>query len=183
MQTATVDNSKDWTVEDYLQLEEGLQAQLIDGRLIISPVPDIIHQETLGELYSLLKAQLDGEVFFSPVDLYLDQRNVLQPDLVYVSKERSGIISERGIEGVPDLVVEIISVSNGIYDRNTKRQKYLDFGVTEYWIVDPLYQTLEIYTPTDRDEPRLHLIEKGMVHSLVSSTIQFDIESLFPVTE
>jgi len=178
METATIDSSKEWTVEDYLQMEEGLLAQLIDGKLIMSPAPTTLHQRILGKLFILLEG-LKGEVFFSPVDLYIDNKNVLQPDIVFISKERSEIITERGIEGVPNLIVEVLSPSNVFIDRNSKKRKYLDLGVSEYWIIDPAHQTLEIYSPKDYDTPRLHLVDEGQIKSEVSRDISFDLKGLF----
>ncbi|MEQ9468622.1 MAG: Uma2 family endonuclease [Ekhidna sp.] len=179
MEVATIDRSKEWTVDDYLQLEEGLLAQLIDGNLIMSPAPTTNHQRVLRKLYDFLSATLKGEIFFSPIDLYINEQNVLQPDLVYISESRNEIVTERGIEGTPDLVIEVISPSNSFIDRNTKRKKYLDLGVTEYWIVDPANQTLEIYTPMEYDTPKGYLIREGKVKSDVSDSIGFDLKSIF----
>jgi len=177
MEAATIDRSKEWTVEDYLQLEEGLLAQLINGELIMSPAPTPKHQRVIRNLYDQL--DLSGEILFSPIDLYISDKNVLQPDLVYISNEREDIITDRGIEGVPDLIVEVISPSNAFIDRNTKRLKYLELGVTEYWIADPANQTLEVYTPENFDVPRLYLIKQGKIRSLVSDKIDFDLAQIF----
>jgi Uma2 family endonuclease len=75
----------------------------------------------------------------------LDDENGLQPDLVYVSRERAGIITERGIEGAPDLVIEILSPSTAKRDRGIKMRRYAAAGVPHYWIVDPRTRTLEAY--------------------------------------
>ena len=126
---------------------------------------------------------MDHEVLhralFGEINLYLDHKNVLQPDLIYLSNERSHIITERGIEGVPDLGVEIISASNSIYDRNTKRLKYMDLGVTEYWIIDPAYRSLEIYHPKSANQPESYIIGEGKVKSAASKSIQFDLKEIF----
>ena len=179
MDVATIDRSKEWTVEDYMQLEEGLLAQLIDGKLIMSPAPNVKHQLVIGELYSILKDTLGKTILLSPIDLHISEKDVLQPDLVYVPESKRKIISERGIEGTPDLVIEVISPSNSFVDRNTKRKKYLDLGVTEYWIVDPANQTLEIYTPDDYDTPSFYLVEQGEIKSKVDEKINFDLRSIF----
>ncbi len=179
MQTATIDQSKVWTVEDYLQLEEGLLAQLIDGELIMSPAPKPKHQRVLRELFNVLRdSTLDGELFFSPIDLYIDSKNVLQPDLVFISTASKHFISERGIEGPPDLVIEVISPSNSFIDRNIKKRKYLEFGVKEYWIVDPGNETLEIYTGT-LDKPALYLAGEGTVVSSILPKVSFALENIF----
>lgn len=179
METATIDRSKEWTVEDYLQLEEGLLAQLIDGELIMSPAPTPKHQRVLRELLYLLEdLKLKGEFFFSPIDLYINHKNVLQPDLVLVSDSQKHIVTERGIEGAPTLVVEVVSPSNGFLDRNTKKRKYLELGVKEYWIVDPGNQTLEIYTD-DADKPLVYLAGEGRVSSPVLAGASFELSRLF----
>lgn len=179
MEVATIDKSKQWTVDDYLQLEEGVLAQLIDGQLVMSPAPTTKHQRVSRELLLILQKQLDGEIFYSPLDLYINDKNVLQPDLVFISKANKEIITERGIEGTPDLVVEVISPSNSFIDRNTKRKKYLALGVTEYWIVDPNNATLEIYVPKDEDNPRLYVVKEGNVNSLIDPKVSFNVKEIF----
>ena len=181
MEVASIDRSKEWTINDYLQLEEGLPTQLIDGKLIMSPIPTTKHQRTLKNLFLLIEKMMQGETFFSPIDLYLGGKDVFQPDLVYVSASSKDIITDRGIEGVPELIAEIISPSNSFIDRNTKKKKYLKAGIQEYWIVDPANETLEIYTPEDEDNPRLYLARDGKVTSSISKTIHFDLEELFKI--
>ncbi len=179
METAIVDSSKVWTVEDYLQLDEGLLAQLIDGKLIMSPAPKVIHQRLVGKLFVILNKLAEGETFISPIDLYLDKGNIFQPDLVFVNQQSKSIVTDRGIEGTPDLIVEVISPSNAFLDRNTKKTKYLESGVKEYWIVDPGNKTLEIYTPQDHLIPKLYLSDSGKVQSAISADIHFDLSQLF----
>lgn len=145
MNRLTIDKTKDWTVEDYLLLGEiKTPCQLINGELIMSPVPKPNHQKVSRRLFKLIdKATAGkGELFYAPVDLYIDNKNVFQPDLVYLSSKHTASLTERGIEGPVDLVVEIISPSNSYTDRNQKKKKYLEFGVSEYWIVDPANETI-----------------------------------------
>jgi Uma2 family endonuclease len=115
------------------------------------------------------------------MDLYVDNKNVFQPDLIYISKERKNIITHRAIEGVPDLIVEIISPSNVFTDRNTKKKTYQKIGVREYWIVDPANQTLEIYldNQADPDVPHLFLVGEGKVSSTVIPSLEFDLKAIF----
>ena len=179
MLTATIDKTKEWTVDDYMQLEEGLLAQLLDGELIMSPAPTPLHQRILRRIYDILK-DLDhnGEIFFSPLDVYLDMKNVLQPDLIFISAENTGIISERGLEGPPDLVVEVVSPSNSYIDRNFKKKKYLEFGVKEVWILDPGNKTLEVYSD-NVDKPELYLAVERQVSSQVIHNLSFNLKSIF----
>ncbi len=183
MQVATIDRSKEWTVEDFLQLEESnLPCELINGEVFMSPAPSFTHQIVLGNLYDLLRAyskRNGGITMFSPVDVYLDKKNVFQPDLLYVAKENLAIISERGLNAAPDLAVEIISPSNSFKDRNQKRRLYQKFGVKEYWIIDPGNKTLEIYDFSVEDTPILYLVEEGIVISKLLPGLSFNFSELF----
>ena len=185
MQTAKIDRTKEWTVDDYLMLGEmNTPCQLIKGELFMSPSPAPYHQIISGNLYDILKAESKktGDiVFFSPMDLYIDRKNVYQPDLIYILKENKHIVTNRGIEGVPDLVVEIISPSNIFSDRNTKKKVYQKIGVKEYWILDPANQTLEIYlsNQTDPEVPYLYLAGEGNVTSTVIASLEFNLKTIF----
>lgn len=70
-----------------------------------------------------------GELILSPIDLYIDDQTVLQPDLVYVGEENSGILSQKGITGAPNLVIEVLSPSNSFVDRNTKKNSIWKLGL------------------------------------------------------
>jgi Uma2 family endonuclease len=183
MQTATIDRSKEWTLEEFMQLEESnLPCELINGEVFMSPAPSFTHQIVSGNLYDLLKAfarKNGGVALFSPVDVILDRKNVFQPDLLYVAKENLGIISERGLNAAPDLAVEIISPSNSFKDRNQKRKLYQKFGVKEYWIIDPGNLTLEIYDFSMEDTPILYLVEDGTVTSQLLPGLSFNFKDLF----
>ncbi len=184
METARIDRTKKWTVDDYQMLEQmNTPCQFINGELIMSPSPTPLHQRVLKKLFKLFDAHsAGGEVFFAPLDLFIDKRNVFQPDLIYISDVNKSIISRRGIEGPPDIAVEIISASNVFSDRNTKKKKkYSAFGVRECWIVDPANQTLEIYLPdqADPEVPHLYLAGEGKVTSTVITSLEFDLKVIF----
>jgi Uma2 family endonuclease len=140
-----------WTYKDWLQLpDDGYLYEVIDGVLYMSPPPLIRHQRGIirfADLFlAFLKLHPMGEVLIAPVGVRFPNQPVpLQPDIVFVKAERLGIIGENYIEGVPDLIVEILSPSNWLYDRREKMQVYQEAGVPEYWIVDPRAQTIEIY--------------------------------------
>ena len=78
-----------------------------------------------------------GEVFYSPIDVYFDEEDVFQPDIVFISKARLDIIGEIKIEGPPDLIIEILSPSTAYYDLGRKYEVYERSGVKEYWVVHP----------------------------------------------
>jgi Uma2 family endonuclease len=183
MQTAIIDKSKDWTVAEFLQLEESnLPCELINGEVFMSPAPNLIHQVVSSNLNDVLKAyarETDGFAAYSPFDVYLDNKNVFQPDLLYLLKENRARLFEKGLRGAPDLAVEIISPSNSFRDRNQKKRLYEKFGVKEYWIIDPANRTIEIYDFGTSENPALYLAEEGEVTSGLLPGLTFKFEELF----
>jgi Uma2 family endonuclease len=100
----------------------------------------------IDRLLEFLRAQPLGEILAAPVGVRLPNQSVpLQPDIVFVRAERLEIIDEAYIDGVPDLLMEILSPSNWLYDRREKMQVYQAAGVAEYWIIDPRALTVEVY--------------------------------------
>lgn len=138
-----------YTYEDYLKLPEGAPYELIGGNLVVAPAPTTNHQRVLRRLFRLFADFVEenalGEVFFSPIDVHLSERDVPQPDLVFVSKEHAEIVGEQEIEGAPDLVAEVLSPGTGYYDLRGKKTLYERSGVKEYWIVDPEENSVEVY--------------------------------------
>ena len=148
----------------------------------MSPSPNLTHQVVSGNLYDKLKAyarRMGGFAGYSPLDVYLDRKNVFQPDLLYVKKENLSILTERGINGAPDLTVEVISPSNSFKDRNQKKSLYQKFGVKEYWIIDPGNRTIEVYDFALGENPALYLAEEGIVTSTLLPGLSFSFAGLF----
>ena len=129
---------------DYWQLPEGEPVELIRGRFVVSPSPNVLHQTIVGVLFELLFAaskKSGGKTIVSPMDVILSDDTILQPDLLYIAKSRRHIIKQR-VEGPPDLVIEIVSGTSR-RDRIEKLDLYAKYGVAEYWIVDPQAQHIE----------------------------------------
>lgn len=129
-------------MEVYRMLPEGTLAELINGVIYMSPAPKPHHQRISRLLILLLSEFIEqkklGEIFNAPIDVFLgDDQNAVQPDLVFISSTNSHIVKETAIEGVPDLLVEILSPGNDQHDLVKKKDLYQAFGVREYWIVDP----------------------------------------------
>lgn len=121
----------------------------------MTPPPNIRHQSELASLSLILgnyvrKRRL-GTVLFAPVAVYFSEMNVFEPDLVFISKEREIIIQEQRIKGPPDLVVEILSPGTKNRDLGIKRRLYAKYGVPEYWIVDPVAETIEQLVLSGKD--------------------------------
>ena len=138
------------TVENYKLLPEtGSRYQLIQGDLYMAPVPNRFHQEISRnlqfELHSYLKRNPIGKLFDAPFDVYLDEINVFQPDIIIVLNERLRILTEEGAEGAPELVVEILSPKTRRLDLINKKQEYARAGVKELWFIDPEPRTLMVH--------------------------------------
>ncbi len=149
----TVIEKKKYRYGDYLTTPEDERYELIEGDLLMTPSPVPRHQRISGRLeFELRKFVTEndlGEVFDAPCDVYLDNENVVQPDILFISKERLNIIGEKNIEGAPDLVIEIISESTAYRDFVQKKKLYARFGAKEYWIVIPEEESIEIYILKD----------------------------------
>lgn len=138
------------TYEDYCALpDDGKRYELLEGVLQVTPSPTTRHQRVSRQLEAIVLHHVEahglGEVFDAPIDVVLSPSTVVQPDLVFVSRERGHIITEKNIAGAPDLVVEILSSSSAQLDRGVKAQLYARHGVRYYWLVDPDAETLEEY--------------------------------------
>ncbi|SRR5581483_7336823 len=129
--------------------DDGKRYEVIDGELYVTPPPVWKHQNGLANLFSILTAFIRahdlGKIVPAPVGVVLDEHNGVQPDIVYISRERLGIISERGVEGAPDLVVEVLSPSTRARDKGVKMRRYAAAGISHYWLLDPRNDSLEAY--------------------------------------
>lgn len=128
------------TYDDYANLPGDERYELIDGELILVAAPYMIHQWVSKRLYALMIAVENmglGWVFYAPVDVVLSEHDVVQPDLLFISKERENIMTAPNVQGAPDLVVEILSQSTSRLDRTGKRELYERHQVKEMWLVEP----------------------------------------------
>jgi Uma2 family endonuclease len=143
-----------WTYSEYARLPADRRNEVAKGEVIGTPSPSPFHQlvlgAVLGAIYRL--AQRSGEVFLGPVDVLFGEGDYLVPDLVWIRRERIGIISDRGIEGAPDLIVEVASPATADRDRGIKRERYANYGVPHYWIVDPRRRDVEVYRGARRSD-------------------------------
>ncbi|HAV62152.1 MAG TPA: Uma2 family endonuclease [Verrucomicrobiales bacterium] len=169
-----------WTYEEYCRLDDDQRHEIIYGHLLMAPSPDMWHQDWIGEFYMILRNHVQrhklGKVFVAPFDVILDSANVVQPDLIFVSAANLGILERRGIFGVPNLLIELISPSSVRRDRYEKRELYARFGVKEYWIGDPANRSLEVLTLKEgRYELHGAAEEKGRLTSPVLTGLEFDL--------
>jgi Uma2 family endonuclease len=153
--------------------DDGKRHELIDGEHYASAAPTLRHQTVLKNLFSALHGFVRrrhlGEVFFAPVDVLLSDHDVVEPDLLYVRRERLAILEARFVRGAPDLAVEVISPWSRKLDAAVKRQAYARFGVGEYWIVDPNPETVEVFRGSGEWlEPAVRLSRAPGPQTLVS---------------
>jgi Uma2 family endonuclease len=131
--------------KDYEALPDQPRCELIYGRFYVSPSPLLLHQIVVGLLYERLlriARTSRGRAFVAPLDVHLASHSVVQPDVVYVSPSRKGILQSR-IEGAPDLLIEVLSPGTARNDRGEKLRLYAESDVREYWIVDPMERQIE----------------------------------------
>lgn len=135
--------------EVWENLPEGSLAQIIENQLVMSPSPLESHQRILMEIVlqigHFIKKNSLGVLRSAPYGVYLDEENVLEPDISFISNRNLHKIKENGLHGAPDLVIEILSSSTAQYDRNQKKKIYERHGVKEYWIVEPTNKKAEGY--------------------------------------
>lgn len=138
------------TYEDYAAIpDDGRRHEIIDGEHYVNPAPGTKHQlvsvRLLVALYSHVTSHKLGHVFHAPFDVVLSEHNIVEPDLIYVSNDRTHIITKKNIQGSPNLLVEILSEWHPQHDTRVKYQTYESHGVAEYWIVDPEREMVNVY--------------------------------------
>jgi len=144
------DRIRKLTYEDYVRIpDDGRRHEIIDGEHYVTAAPFIPHQALSFELSArfrnYLRRRRVGRAFAAPTDVLLSEHDVVQPDLLFVSKERTGIIDRKNVKGAPDLIVEILSESTRKYDGDLKLDLYDRYDVLEYWIFDPERRNVQVY--------------------------------------
>ena len=139
------------TYEDFLLFpDDGRRHELIDGEHYVTPSPNTKHQAIVmnlsGMIWSHLQQHPVGRVFTAPFDVVFSDFDVVEPDLLFISRARQEeVLSKQHVHGAPDLVVEIGSPSTRKRDETIKRRLYERFAVSEYWVIDPELDTLKVY--------------------------------------
>ena len=145
------DPKKPYTYADYASWDDDVRCELIDGEIIVMEAPSTNHQRVLMELLRQFANYLVGkqcEVFAAPFDVCLfglgdEETTVVQPDIVVICD--GSILDEKRCNGAPDLVVEVLSPSNAKHDRERKLNKYINAGICECWLVDPVNKNVTVH--------------------------------------
>jgi Uma2 family endonuclease len=131
----------DWDYSDYARLpDDGNRYEVIDGELLVTPAPSPLHQRVLFRLAMELDTYVERHglgVVLPDVDLLLQTGQFLRPDFLVAAGSSKEGITRRGVEKAPSLVVEILSPTSGSIDLVKKPARYGDFGIPEYWVLDP----------------------------------------------
>ena len=165
MQSMQGEAHKRYTYADFMKWDDGNRYELVDGMLymdgqvfagipgrttMMAPPPSRRHQAISGEIHNQLYNFLKGkpcDVYAAPFGVRLNAKNrddsVLQPDIVVVCDRAK--LDDRGCNGAPDMVIEILSPATSRHDRIVKFNKYLQAGVREYWIVDPMDRAVSVH--------------------------------------
>ncbi len=134
-----------FTRADYMSLPEGFRAELLDGVLVKEPAPTGWHQFIAGKIHVQLAGLVGvSRTVASPIDVFIDNHNVLQPDVLVLSEDQALRRGDREV-AMPIMVVEVLSPSTANRDRCEKVDTYLDAGVVEVWLVNPGNAAVEIH--------------------------------------
>jgi len=173
------------TYDDYLRAPAGLRYELVEGAMRMTPSPSVTHQEISMRLERVLLERLQdtgmGKVYQAPCDVVLSYHDVVQPDIFFISKNRLGIIGKANVKGAPDLVIEILSESTEDWDRVSKRRVYSQYGVREFWIVDPAARTIEVAVRKGSSLETAGVYHVGeTASSLILPDLKVDVGPMFP---
>ncbi|MCX6022873.1 MAG: Uma2 family endonuclease [Chloroflexi bacterium] len=139
-----------WTYERYCAIpDDGYRYEVIKGELYVAPAPKIAHNDVVINFTLLFKPYIQihnlGKLFIAPTDVILADGSVVQPDVLFVRRDRMDIVGADNVTGSPDLVIEVLSPSTAARDRGKKADLYAEHGVPHYWIAAPILKSLEVY--------------------------------------
>lgn len=166
-----------YEIPERFELIEGIRYDFLSS-------PKYVHQKILTNFHLAFHSACsrEGEILLAPMDVHFDEDNIVQPDVIYISRENLGIIRDGFVFGVPDLVVEILSESTGKRDKTIKKSLYERFGVLEYWLADPVYRTIDQFVLEDgRYRLAATLTEQDRLDSPTIPCLEIDLMTIFPL--
>ena len=165
------------------QEREGDRHEIIDGELVVTPSPIPNHQDVSANIFfalqQVVRAQKLGKVYSAPIDIRFTPDNVLIPDLIFIARDRLHVIGPRAVDAPPDLVVEILSPGTRQRDLTVKRDLYAQFGVREYWVVDPAARTAVVLERIGNGFQTVPFSEDGTIQSRVLPELRLTLEAMF----
>ena len=161
--------------------EDGNRYETVHGELLVTPAPQLWHQEIVGRLHHALRSYLEhnpvGHVLTSPADISWSSDVLVQPDLFVADSAEVRTLNWSNVKSLP-LVIEVLSPTTSRYDRFTKRRLYQEVGVPIYWIVDPEDRAIEVWTP-DSTMPRVERAQVSWNPAAASRPFVLELSRLF----
>jgi Uma2 family endonuclease len=178
-----ISEDRSYKADECMQLPENSPYELINGKLIFMKSPVFHHQKIASKLHLQIGKYVEdnnlGEVAFAPCDVHFDEENIFQPDLMYISIARTNII-QRWVMKAPDFVVEILSEGNPKHDKVKKKKIYGKYGVTEYWIVYPKEEQIEVFHNKRKTMQLVQTVDKtGQITSKAIKGFVLEVEKIF----
>jgi len=173
------------TYEDYLLFpDDGLRHEILDGEHFVTNAPSRWHQKAVANLIYLfmdfLRRNPLGEIYAAPFEVLFSLHNVALPDLIFVSNERAGILTDKNVQGTPDLIIEILSPSTRRADEVVKHGIYERFGVREYWIVDVRLQAVRVFREAGESfDPALSFCAGDVLTTPVLPGLEIPVRQIF----
>ncbi len=157
---------KRMTYEEFMSLpEDNRRCELLSGWVVREPSPGQLHQAVVVNLCWLFRDHTrrtgKGQVYTGPFDTVLSAKDVVQPDLIYITANRTDIITSKNVEGAPDLAIEVISPYSARKDRILRLNLYARAGIREYWLVNPQEKTVEVFTLSGNGYEKLGCFTPG----------------------
>src|SRR3989304_6276542 len=180
----SITDRKKITYADYLKIDDNNRYEIFHGELCMVPAPSTSHQSVSRNLefliWNCVKQKGLGNVFDAPIDIVFDDDEVFQPDIVFIKSENQSIIGKNAIQGVPDLIVEIVSPSSTFYDTIEKKDIYRKYGVKEYWIIFPDEKVIEVLSLEKGEYLQFCKSKKeGIVKSKILEGLEIDSKDVF----
>jgi Uma2 family endonuclease len=173
--------NNDYTVEDIYALPDGERAELIDGQIYFMASPNRRHQSILGTLYRRIADYIDAKggdckVYLAPFAVFInkDNRNYVEPDISVICDPDK--LNDKGCDGAPDWIIEIVSPGNKNMDYLVKLLKYQSSGVREYWIVDTESERISVYN-FEHDEMEVYRLD-DKVKAGIYENLEIDFSTI-----
>lgn len=173
------------TAAEFSQLSETNRLmELIDGELIVTPSPMSSHQRLVQRIFGLIQTHMpDGEAMLAPMDVHLDDENVLQPDVFWLAPDSRCVERSGYFYGAPELVVEVVSPATSTRDRRDKFDLYQRHGAREYWLADPAAQHIEVWQRQGEHFVRLGIFTEGGAFRSSALAKDLTLTGVFPAAQ
>ena len=164
-------------IEVFEMLPEGILCQVIENVIYMSPAPFYEHQRLIiiiaSKIHEFVTAGNLGECTPAPVDVYLDENNAFQPDIVFIRKENLGIIKAGKVNGSPDMIIEILSKGSKEFDLGKKKTAYEKNGVKEYFAVDQKTKEVQGFYLKNNKYESQPKVKGKIISKLLKKTFRF----------